>query len=97
MMVAFPVDTALTVPPDTVATAGALVLHDTFLFVALEGATVAVKVSVLPTVIVVDDLFKVTPVTETVPTVTVTEQVAVLLPSCVVTVIIALPADTAVT
>jgi hypothetical protein len=48
-MVAVPVATAVTVPPDTVATEGALLLHVTFLFVALDGATVAVKASELPT------------------------------------------------
>jgi hypothetical protein len=100
VIVVVPADTALTVPPDTVATAGALLLHDTFLFEALDGATVALNVSELPTVIVVDDLLSVTPVTTmglTLPPVTVTEQVAVLLPSAVVTVITALPADTALT
>jgi hypothetical protein len=44
-----------------------------------------------------DDLFKVTPVTETEATVTVAAQVAILLPSAVVTVIVALPTDMAVT
>jgi hypothetical protein len=45
VMVAFPADTPATVPPATVATALLLLLHDTFLFSALEGETVAVKVS----------------------------------------------------
>jgi hypothetical protein len=48
-MVAVPAAIAVTVPPDTVATEGALLLHVTFLFVALEGAMVAVNVSELPT------------------------------------------------
>jgi hypothetical protein len=98
VMVAVPALTAVIVPPDTVATVGALVLHVTFLFVALEGATVAVNVSILPTVIVVDDLFKDTPVTSTGGgAVTVTVQAAVLLPLAVVTVITALPTDTPIT
>jgi hypothetical protein len=60
-----------------------LLLHDTFLLVALEGATVAVNVSELPTVRLVDVLLSVTPVTATLTEagVTVTAQVAVLLPS----------------
>jgi hypothetical protein len=95
VIVALPADTAVTKPlDDTVATAEALLLHDTFWLVALEGATVAVNVSVPPTVRLVDVLFKVTPVTDT--GVTVTVQVAVLFPSAVVTVMVALPADTAV-
>lgn len=43
------------------------------------------------------DLFRVTPVTDTVAALTVTEQVAVLFPSTVLTVIVAEPALTAVT
>jgi hypothetical protein len=45
VMVALPSATALIVPPDTIATVVLLLLHVTFLFVALEGATVAVNVS----------------------------------------------------
>jgi hypothetical protein len=58
-------------------------LHVTFLFVALEGETVAVNTSILPTVIVADDLLRDTLLTATVllPLLTVTEQVAVLFPS----------------
>jgi hypothetical protein len=99
VITALPADMALTVPLFTAATAVLLLLHHTFLFVALEGATVAVNVSEEPTVIVADDLFKVTPVTATVllPPVTVTVQVAVLLPSVVVTVMVALPADIPIT
>jgi hypothetical protein len=73
-----------------------LLLHETFLFVALEGATVAVNVSELPTVMLVDVLFRDTPVTATEFVVTVTAQLAVLLPSSVVTVMVALPTVTAV-
>jgi hypothetical protein len=98
VMVTVPVATAVTIPPDTVATEGALLVHVTFLFVALEGAMVAVNVSVLPTVIVVDDLFRDTPVTSTGGgAVTVTVHAAVLLPLVVVTVITALPTDTPIT
>jgi hypothetical protein len=95
VIVAFPAETALTVPPDTLATALLLLLHDTFLFVALEGETVALRVSLPPTVSERLDLLRLTPVTATVllPPVTVTEQVAVLLPSVVVTVMVAFPAD----
>ena len=68
--------------------------HVTFLFVALVGATVAISVSVAPLTIEVASLFKVIPVTGTV---TVTAQVATLLPSTVVAVILAVPPSTAVT
>jgi hypothetical protein len=96
VIVAFPAATAVTKPLDeTLATESALLLHVTVLFVALEGATVAVNVSVLPTARLVDVLFNVTPVTAT--GVTVTMQVAVILPSAVLTVIVALPAAMAVT
>ena len=96
VIVAVPAATAVTTPlVDTVAIPGLPLLHVTFLFVALEGATVAVRVSVLPMLRLVFVLFKVTPVTATLLTVTV--QVAVLLPSSVVTVIVAVPAATAVT
>jgi hypothetical protein len=81
VIVVLPAATALTVPPDTVATVGALVLHVTFLFVALDGATVAVNVSVPPTVRLVVVLFNVTPVTAIVAAFTVMAQVAVLFPS----------------
>jgi hypothetical protein len=60
----------------------------------------AVSVSKLPTVMMADVLFRDTPVTATLPLpppVTVTVQLAVLLPSAVITVMVALPADTAVT
>jgi hypothetical protein len=65
VMIALPSDTAVTTPlADTLATEVALLFHDTDLFVALLGATIAVKVSVPPTLRLVDDLFSVTPVTE---------------------------------
>jgi len=94
VMVAVPTLTAVTKPPDTVATAVLLLLHVTFLFVALEGSILAKRVSAPPTARLVD-AFKDTPVTAMGLTVTVQE--AVLLPSAVVTVMIAVPALTAVT
>jgi hypothetical protein len=96
VIVAVPAAMPVTKPFVTVAIVGALLLHVTALFVALAGATVAVKVSVPPTIMLVDVLFKVTPVTET-GALTVTAQVAVKPPSAVVTVMLALPVDTPVT
>jgi hypothetical protein len=58
-----PADTAVTVPLDTVATAGALLLHVTLLFVALEGVMVALRVSLPPTVKDRLVLLRLTPVT----------------------------------
>lgn len=47
LMVAAPLATAVTTPAlDTVATAGLLLVHVTFLLVALEGVKVAVRVDV---------------------------------------------------
>jgi hypothetical protein len=60
--------------------------------VALLGATVTVSVSVAPTFSESDVLFNDTPVTEITGFVTVIAQVAFLLPSVVVTVIVAVPA-----
>ncbi|GHU98379.1 hypothetical protein FACS1894211_02030 [Clostridia bacterium] len=100
VIVAVPAETAVTVPFDTVAIELLEDVQDIALFVALLGATVAVKVKSLPVVNVLFVSFNVTPVTETVIGVgafTVTVQVAVLLPSVVVTVIVAVPAETAVT
>jgi hypothetical protein len=83
VMTALPADMAVTVPFDTVATEVLPLLHVTFLFVTLEGATVAVKVSEQPTVRDSVVLLRDTPVTATVllPLETLTAQVAVLLPS----------------
>ena len=67
------------------------------MFVAFAGATVAVRVSVSPGARVNEVLSSVTPVTEITFAVTVNEQVAFLLPSTVVTVIVAEPAVFAVT
>ena len=49
VMVAVPAALAVTTPPSTVTTAVLLLLHVTFLFVALAGATVAVSVTFSPT------------------------------------------------
>ena len=72
-------------------------LHVTFLLSALSGFTVAVNVSVSPSVRVSSVLSRVTSVTPTALAFTVTLQVAVFPPSSVVTVTTASPAFTAVT
>ena len=98
VIVADPAETGVTVPPcDTVATELLLVLHVTFWFVALAGTIVAERVSVLPIVIEVDVLFKDTLAGGITTLETVTVQVAVLLPSAVLTVITAEPGETAFT
>lgn len=95
VMVALPPPTAVTRPLLlTVATDVLLLDQVTLLLLALPGDTVAVSCSVFPFAMVVEDLFRLTPVTETV---TDTVQVAVNPPSAVVTVMVALPAPTAVT
>ena len=87
--------TAVTLPlPSTVAIFVLSDFHVTFLLVAFSGATVATNVTVPPTVSVCAVLSSLTPVTATLPFVTVTLQVAVLLPSSVVTVIFASPSLT---
>jgi hypothetical protein len=100
-IVAVPAAAAVTVAdrplPDTDATVLLLLDQETFLFVASLGTMVAVRVSVAPTVRLDEFLLRVTPVTDTGVVETVTEQVAVLLPSCVVTVMVAVPSATAVT
>ena len=63
--------TAVTTPFSTVATLGLLLVQVTVLSVALSGATVAVRVSVPPTVRDNSVLSSDTPVTETVAAVTV--------------------------
>jgi len=98
VIVAEPAAFAVTTPPDeTVATDVLLDDQKTPVFVALDGDTVAVRLPVLPATRLIVERFKETPVTETVPALTVTEQVAVLPPSDVVHVIVADPADLAVT
>jgi len=74
---AVPGDTAVTTPPGlTVATVASLLAHDMALFVAVAGATVAVKVSVAPAESVVYVLFNVTPVTGTAVGIEVNEAAA---------------------
>jgi len=95
VIVAVPAFSPVTSPPElTLATPSLFDVHVTVLLVAFEGLTVAVRVDVLPTFKVIELLLRLTPVTGTV---TVTVQVAVLLLSAVVTVIVAVPALTAVT
>ena len=94
-MVALPVATAVTSPELlTVETDVLSELQVTFLFVASEGKTVAVSCCVPLTGILADIGLTVTPVTRLV---TVMILVAVFPPSCVVTVMVALPAAIAVT
>jgi hypothetical protein len=64
VMVAVPPATAVTVPPLTVATSMSLLDQVMDLFVALAGRTVAVSVSLSPTVSVRDDVFNTTPLTD---------------------------------
>ena len=94
VITAVPPFTAVTNPfASTVATCGLLLLHTTFLFTAFFGVIVAVRLCVFPFTIVILLLFNVTPWTDS-PTVTV--QLADSFPSCVVAVIIAVPAFIAV-
>jgi len=82
--------------PVTVATAGFEDIQITLLLEALDGETVAMRLSLFPSVIASEALFSITPVTFTVLgcALTVTLQVAVdVLPSLVaVAVIVAVPA-----
>jgi len=91
VIVAVPAATPVTVPSLTVAVALLLLVQVTFLLVALEGATVATRVSVPPMEMEAVVLFNVTPVTGTLAPVTVTLQVAVLPPTCVSAVTTAVP------
>ena len=100
VIVASPAPIAVTVPSEeTVATVSSLEDHVTVLSVALSGETVAVNTAVWSFSKVNEVLSKETLVTATVSVsfVTVTVQVAVLLPSFVVTVMVALPSLTALT
>ena len=98
VIVADPAAFAVTTPEEeTVATDVLLEDQVTDLSVAFDGDTVAVNAWVSPTVIVSDVLFKLIPVTGTVAAFTVTEHVAVLKPSFVVTVIVVVPTALAVT
>ena len=98
VIVVLPADLAITIPEeDTSATDGALEDHVTDLSVAFDGVTVAVSDWVSPSVIVRVVLSRLTPVTDMTFALTVTAHVAVLLPSVVFTVIVALPAVLAIT
>ena len=98
VIVAVPVPTAFTVPPETVATEELLVDQVTFLLVALPGATDAVSVVLSPTFSDSEDFDREMPVTATVGCVTVTVHVALmLLLYAEVQVIVAVPAPTAFT
>ena len=98
VMVAEPAALAVTVPSvETVATEVLLDDHVTALFVAFDGDTVAFKVLELPTVRLIEDLSRDTPVTATDEPATVTVHWSVFPPSTVLTVITAVPADFAVT
>ena len=92
VMVAVPAPTAVILPFSAVATFASEVLQVRVLSVVSSGATVAIKVSLSPLRRVSVPLFSVTPEARTV---TVTSHVAVL-PLAVVTVIVAVPAPTAV-
>src|SRR4051812_22411892 len=96
-MIALPAAFAVTSPPVlTVATEALLVVQLTFLFVAFAGWIVAVSCCVAPIAMLTVDGETVTPVTATFVVMTVIAQVAVLLPSCVVTVMLHVPTATAV-
>jgi hypothetical protein len=98
VIVALPEATAVTTAAapvaETVATAALLLDQVRLWLVAFAGTTVVVSETVWPRPIVAVEMLKLTPVTETT---TVTAQVAVLPPSTVVTVMIAVPAATALT
>jgi hypothetical protein len=96
VIVAVPTDIAFTSPPVlTDTTAVLLLLHITFLLEALAGDIVADNCCVAFTIKEAEIGFTDTPVTGT--GFTVTTQFAVLFPSCVVTVIVAVPTALAVT
>ena len=98
VIVAVPGVFAVTTPEDeTVATEVLFEVQVTDLSVAFEGLTVAVSVWLSPSVIVRLVLSRLTPVTDITFALTVTVHVAVLLPSFVLTVIVAVPGVFAVT
>jgi hypothetical protein len=95
VIVAVPAAIAETNPPVlTVATEVLFAAQLTVLLVAFAGATVAVSCCVVPTAIDADVGETETPVTATEDAVTVMEEEAVFAPSCVVTVMVAVPAAT---
>ena len=96
VMVAVPTETPVTSPVAlTVATAVLLLLQVTLWFVAFAGAMVELSCCVPPIKIEAVVGLTVTPVTRI--GLTVMTEVAVKLPSAVVTVIVAVPTDTPVT
>ena len=96
VMIAVPPPLAVTTPLSTLATAGALELHKTFLLVALAGYTDAVKVVSSPILSVL--VVGVTDIDFTPTGFTVTLQVAsISLSSAVLAVIVAVPTPAAVT
>jgi hypothetical protein len=97
VIVAVPAATALTTPSVTVAIEGALVSQVTLLFVALAGVKMATRVWLPPTARLIEVLLKETEATGISVGLTLTAQVAVLPPLSVVTVMVALPAATALT
>jgi hypothetical protein len=98
VIVADPATTPVTSPLElTVATLVLLEVHVTLLFVAFDGATVAVNWTVPPTLMDALVGATLTPVTETVVVLTVIADVAVNPPSAVLTVMVADPATTPVT
>jgi hypothetical protein len=99
VIVAVPVATGVTTPSVlTMATPVLLLDQVTFWFVAFDGVIVATRVSVAPpTAKVTLSWFRLTPFTATDAALIVTLHDAVLLPSAVVTVMVAVPAATGVT
>ena len=97
VIVAVPAFSAVILPFSTVATAVLSDFHVTLLLVAFAGNTVTVREADSPTFRSSVDLFRDTPVTVITDGDTVTVQDAVLFPSSVVTVMVAVPAFSAVT
>ena len=95
VMVAVPAATAVTTPFSTVATVASEVVQVTVLSVASAGVTVAVRVTVSPSVRAAVVWLRAIPDTATTFLATVTTQVAVLSPALAV--MVAVPTATAVT
>ena len=96
-MVALPGFRAVTLPSDTEATDESLLFQITPLLVALSGLTIAVNVSSSPSVSSAEVRSSDTLSTGYTLALTVTSQVAVLPPSSVLTVMVALPGFRAAT
>ena len=98
VIVAVPAATAVTTPVSlTVALVSSEEVQVTVGSVAFSGRTVAVRVNTSPSIMVWDSGVTVMEVTGKTSAATVTAQVAVKLPSVVVTVMVAVPTATAVT